>query len=206
MTLNSPNSPNDMTLNSPNNPNGMTLNSPNHMDTDNNMINTDNNMIITNNEIVKPKKQPKTTLDQNLLPSSSIQKVCKQVLPLNFMIQKDAKQSLQKATSVFISYLTTTAEGLSSGKTMSVDALLRGLGVLEFDGVLVGLVKDALLLYNQKRYNHTASNKYRACRGICCERKDLIQNSTPRATNTELVEVFEDLIQNSVQPLNITIP
>lgn len=50
-----------------------------------------------------------SSISSYLLPLSSITKVCKQVLPESMSIQKDSKAVLQKATTLFISYLSTTA-------------------------------------------------------------------------------------------------
>jgi DNA polymerase epsilon subunit 3 len=78
-------------------------------------------------------------MDSISLPLSSIVKVLKEALPAHVSVSKDVKVSLQRASALFVLYVTNTANQLAKqGKrsTLTADDIMAALEELEFDPLL----------------------------------------------------------------------
>ncbi|QKX56016.1 uncharacterized protein TRUGW13939_03116 [Talaromyces rugulosus] len=70
-----------------------------------------------------------------LLPRSVTQRLAKSVLPPNTTIQKDALLAIQKAATVFVSYLSSHANDATLKRTIAPSDVLSVLSELEFDSL-----------------------------------------------------------------------
>lgn len=99
--------------------------------------------------------------DFNQLQMAILTRVCKQVLPPGTNIQKEAKEALQNATTIFINYLTATANDLqTTKKSINSQDVFRALELLELDASILGPVKEAVKIYqNQQKQKRTEYRK-----------------------------------------------
>ncbi|CRG85075.1 hypothetical protein PISL3812_02215 [Talaromyces islandicus] len=74
-------------------------------------------------------------VDDLLLPRSVTQRLAKSVLPPNTTIQKDALLAIQKAATVFVSYLSSHANDATLKRTIAPSDVLSVLSELEFDSL-----------------------------------------------------------------------
>ncbi|KAJ3275745.1 hypothetical protein HDV01_007212 [Terramyces sp. JEL0728] len=84
------------------------------------------------------------------LPKSTIQKICKGVLPEGTNVQKEAREAITKASTVFINYLTAVANEQAvkqDRKTINSSDIFKALEMLELDGSILDPVKEATLNY-----------------------------------------------------------
>ncbi|KAH8697296.1 histone-fold-containing protein [Talaromyces proteolyticus] len=77
-----------------------------------------------------------------LLPRSVTQRLAKSVLPPNTTIQKDALLAIQKAATVFVSYLSSHANDATLKRTLAPSDVLSVLSELEFDALRPRLERE----------------------------------------------------------------
>ncbi|KAJ3090064.1 DNA polymerase epsilon subunit 3 [Quaeritorhiza haematococci] len=98
------------------------------------------------------------------LPRTIINRVVKNALPENVLLQKDAKSALAKACTVFINYLTATANDLArqhNQKTVVASHIFNALETIEFDDFLPDLQQryEFFHQYMQEKRTKVASKK-----------------------------------------------
>ncbi|KAK9251453.1 histone-fold-containing protein [Lipomyces tetrasporus] len=75
-------------------------------------------------------------IDDYMLPKATVTRLAKHVLPANTQIQKDAMTALSKSATVFINYLTSTANDLTIGsgrRTVNPSDVYKAIELLELD-------------------------------------------------------------------------
>ncbi|KAJ3311311.1 hypothetical protein HDV04_004119 [Boothiomyces sp. JEL0838] len=119
------------------------------------------------------------------LPKSTIQKICKGVLPEGTNLQKEAREAITKASTVFINYLTAVANEQATKqdrKTINSSDIFKALEILELDGSILDPVREATTQYIQ--IQKEKRNEYR-------KRKSL-QNSMSNESNEQVDEHIDD--------------
>ncbi|KAJ3257979.1 hypothetical protein HK103_004113 [Boothiomyces macroporosus] len=119
------------------------------------------------------------------LPKSTIQKICKGVLPEGTNLQKEAREAITKASTVFINYLTAVANEQAikqDRKTINSSDIFKALEILELDGSILDPVREATTQYIQ--IQKEKRNEYR-------KRKSL-QNSMSNESNEQVDEHIDD--------------
>ncbi|KAL4952615.1 histone-fold-containing protein [Aspergillus filifer] len=74
------------------------------------------------------------SIEDYLLPRSITLRLAKSVLPPNTSVQKDAVLAIQKAATVFVSYLSSAANESTLKRTVTPADVLNALSELEFEG------------------------------------------------------------------------
>eukprot|EP00833_Pecoramyces_ruminatium_P006180 jgi/Orpsp1_1/1180212/evm.model.c7180000072528.1 len=77
-----------------------------------------------------------TSIDEFELPKACVMRVIKAALPDNALINKEAKIVMTKSATVFINYLTATANDVTKStnkKILSANDIFSALETLEFD-------------------------------------------------------------------------
>ncbi|KAL4905889.1 histone-fold-containing protein [Aspergillus multicolor] len=82
------------------------------------------------------------SIEDYLLPRSITLRLAKSVLPPNTSVQKDAVLAIQKAATVFVSYLSSHANEATLKRTVSPADVLAALSELEFEGFGPRLEKE----------------------------------------------------------------
>ncbi|CEN62210.1 hypothetical protein ASPCAL08848 [Aspergillus calidoustus] len=82
------------------------------------------------------------SIEDYLLPRSITLRLAKSVLPPNTSVQKDAVLAIQKAATVFVSYLSSHANESTLKRTVTPADVLNALSELEFDGFKPRLEKE----------------------------------------------------------------
>ncbi|KAL6239829.1 histone-fold-containing protein [Aspergillus navahoensis] len=82
------------------------------------------------------------SIEDYLLPRSITLRLAKSVLPPNTSVQKDAVLAIQKAATVFVSYLSSHANEATLKRTVSPADVLNALSELEFEGFRPRLEKE----------------------------------------------------------------
>ncbi|KAK9376620.1 histone-fold-containing protein [Lipomyces chichibuensis] len=78
-------------------------------------------------------------IDDYMLPKATVTRLAKHVLPANTQIQKDAMTALSKSATVFINYLTSTANDLTVGagrRTVNPSDVYKAIELLELEFIL----------------------------------------------------------------------
>lgn len=78
------------------------------------------------------------------LPTSVVQKIIKDALPDGVNVDKDARDAIARATSIFILYTTTCANGIAVGnkrKTMTAQDIIDSISNMAFDEFINELIK-----------------------------------------------------------------
>ncbi|KAK9371128.1 histone-fold-containing protein [Lipomyces kononenkoae] len=78
-------------------------------------------------------------IDDYMLPKATVTRLAKHVLPANTQIQKDAMTALSKSATVFINYLTSTANDLTVGagrRTVNPTDVYKAIELLELEFIL----------------------------------------------------------------------
>ncbi|KAK9236726.1 histone-fold-containing protein [Lipomyces kononenkoae] len=78
-------------------------------------------------------------IDDYMLPKATVTRLAKHVLPANMQIQKDAMTALSKSATVFINYLTATANDLTVGagrRTVNPSDVYKAIELLELEFIL----------------------------------------------------------------------
>ncbi|KAJ3322122.1 hypothetical protein HDV06_003573 [Boothiomyces sp. JEL0866] len=124
------------------------------------------------------------------LPKSTIQKICKGVLPEGTNLQKEAREAITKASTVFINYLTAVANEQAikqDRKTINSSDIFKALEILELDGSILDPVREATTQYIQ--IQKEKRNEYR-------KRKSLQNNMNNESSGEQLDE--EELGDNDI--------
>ncbi|KAJ5893977.1 CBF/NF-Y family transcription factor [Penicillium taxi] len=82
---------------------------------------------------IKARAELGVSVDDYLLPRSLTIRLAKSVLPPNTTIQKDAVLAIQKAATVFVSYLASHANDATLKRTLNPSDVFSALSELEFD-------------------------------------------------------------------------
>ncbi|KAJ6036322.1 hypothetical protein N7540_000601 [Penicillium herquei] len=82
---------------------------------------------------IKARAELGVSVDDYLLPRSLTIRLAKSVLPPNTTIQKDAVLAIQKAATVFVSYLSSHANDATLKRTLAPADVFAALSELEFD-------------------------------------------------------------------------
>ncbi|KAJ0424630.1 histone-fold-containing protein [Aspergillus carlsbadensis] len=82
------------------------------------------------------------SIEDYLLPRSLTLRLAKSVLPPNTSVQKDAVLAIQKAATVFVSYLSSHANESTLKRTVTPADVLNALSELEFEGFRPRLEKE----------------------------------------------------------------
>ncbi|KAL4916257.1 histone-fold-containing protein [Aspergillus aurantiobrunneus] len=82
------------------------------------------------------------SIEDYLLPRSITVRLAKSVLPPNTSVQKDAVLAIQKAATVFVSYLSSHANEATLKRTVSPADVLNAVSELEFEGFRPRLEKE----------------------------------------------------------------
>ncbi|KAL4924362.1 putative CBF/NF-Y family transcription factor [Aspergillus undulatus] len=88
------------------------------------------------------KTNAKPSIQDYLLPRSITLRLAKSVLPPNTSVQKDAVLAIQKAATVFVSYLSSHANEATPKRTVSPADVLNAISELEFEGFRPRLEKE----------------------------------------------------------------
>ncbi|KAH8425894.1 putative CBF/NF-Y family transcription factor [Aspergillus melleus] len=84
----------------------------------------------------------RASIDDYLLPRSLTLRLAKSVLPPNTSLQKDAVLAIQKAATVFVSYLSSHANEATLKRTLSPADVFSALSELELEGFRPRLEKE----------------------------------------------------------------
>ncbi|KUL91250.1 hypothetical protein ZTR_01571 [Talaromyces verruculosus] len=82
------------------------------------------------------------SVEDLLLPRAVTQRLAKSVLPPDTAIQKDALLAIQKAATVFVSYLSSHANEATLKRTLAPSDVLNALSELEFDSLRPQLERE----------------------------------------------------------------
>lgn len=80
------------------------------------------------------------------LPRALLARIVKAALPDGTLLQKDAKNAMSKASTIFVSYLTAAAIDVATSakhKSLASDDVFQALHILDFDR-FVPMIKDQL--------------------------------------------------------------
>ncbi|KAE8372146.1 histone-fold-containing protein [Aspergillus bertholletiae] len=91
---------------------------------------------------LKARAEGGVSIEDYLLPRSLTLRLAKSVLPPNTSIQKDAVLAIQKAATVFVSYLSSHANEATMKRTLAPSDVFSALSELEFDGFQSRLEKE----------------------------------------------------------------
>ncbi|KAJ5677625.1 uncharacterized protein N7477_003258 [Penicillium maclennaniae] len=91
---------------------------------------------------IKARAEAGVSVDDYLLPRSLTIRLAKAVLPPNTTIQKDAVLAIQKAATVFISYLSSHANDATLKRTVAPTDVFSALTELEFDSFRARLEQE----------------------------------------------------------------
>ncbi|KAL3480220.1 histone-fold-containing protein [Aspergillus californicus] len=99
------------------------------------------------------------SIEDYLLPRSQTVRLAKSVLPPNTSIQKDAVLAIQKAATVFVSYLSSQANEATLKRTVSPADVLNAISELEFEGFRPRLERELDLFQEMKAAKRRGSGK-----------------------------------------------
>ncbi|KAI8971569.1 histone-fold-containing protein [Mycotypha africana] len=91
------------------------------------------------------------TIEDNELPKTNVRRVLAEALPPGTAWQRDAKLAVNRASTVFINYLSSLANDVAKGsghKTITATDVFKALEVAELDNLIPDL-QDALSAYQQ---------------------------------------------------------
>ncbi|CCJ31565.1 unnamed protein product, partial [Pneumocystis jirovecii] len=94
---------------------------------------------------VSKKKKATVSIDDLSLPRTAVLKLVKKVIPEHTNIQKDAVTALMRGSSVFISYLSSTAFELSkvsSRKVILPSDVIKAMENIEFDSFIPRMIEE----------------------------------------------------------------
>ncbi|KAK6815925.1 hypothetical protein RU639_009237 [Aspergillus parasiticus] len=91
---------------------------------------------------LKARAEGGVSIEDYLLPRSLTLRLAKSVLPPNTSIQKDAVLAIQKAATVFVSYLSSHANEATLKRTVAPADVFSAISELEFDGFRSRLEKE----------------------------------------------------------------
>lgn len=91
---------------------------------------------------LKARAEGGVSIEDYLLPRSLTLRLAKSVLPPNTSIQKDAVLAIQKAATVFVSYLSSHANEATMKRTLAPSDVFSAISELEFDGFRSRLEKE----------------------------------------------------------------
>ncbi|KAJ5370462.1 uncharacterized protein N7496_006554 [Penicillium cataractarum] len=91
---------------------------------------------------IKARAELGVSVDDYLLPRSLTIRLAKSVLPPNTTIQKDAVLAIQKAATVFVSYLSSHANDATLKRTVAPADVFNALSELEFDSFRTRLEQE----------------------------------------------------------------
>ncbi|KAB8255101.1 histone-fold-containing protein [Aspergillus pseudonomiae] len=91
---------------------------------------------------LKARAEGGVSIEDYLLPRSLTLRLAKSVLPPNTSIQKDAVLAIQKAATVFVSYLSSHANEATLKRTVAPSDVFSAISELEFDGFRSRLEKE----------------------------------------------------------------
>ncbi|KAJ5218525.1 Histone-fold [Penicillium cinerascens] len=91
---------------------------------------------------IKARAEAGVSVDDYLLPRSLTIRLAKAVLPPNTTIQKDAVLAIQKAATVFVSYLSSHANDATLKRTIAPTDVFSALTELEFDSFRARLEQE----------------------------------------------------------------
>ncbi|KAJ5107441.1 hypothetical protein N7456_004116 [Penicillium angulare] len=94
---------------------------------------TSDKPITATEQQIKARAELGVSVDDYLLPRSLTIRLAKAVLPPNTTIQKDAVLAIQKAATVFVSYLSSHANDATLKRTLAPADVFAALSELEFD-------------------------------------------------------------------------
>ncbi|KAL4752507.1 histone-fold-containing protein [Aspergillus terricola var. indicus] len=133
------------------------------------------------------------SIEDYLLPRSITLRLAKSVLPPNTSVQKDAVLAIQKAATVFVSYLSSHANEATLKRTVSPADVLNALSELEFEGFRPRLEKeldkftDLKAAKRKPRKSGDGDTKANADAGA--ESKNGVQAATDGSGDAEMKEV-----------------
>ncbi|PWY83135.1 histone-fold-containing protein [Aspergillus sclerotioniger CBS 115572] len=93
-------------------------------------------------EATEQQIKARASIEDYLLPRSLTLRLAKSVLPPNTSIQKDAVLAIQKAATVFVSYLSSHANEATLKRTVAPSDVFSAISELEFDGFRARLEKE----------------------------------------------------------------
>ncbi|KAL2832151.1 histone-fold-containing protein [Aspergillus cavernicola] len=99
------------------------------------------------------------SIDDYLLPRTLTLRLAKSVLPPNTSIQKDAVLAIQKAATVFVSYLSSHANEATLKRTVTPADVFSAISELEFDGFRPRLERELDLFTEMKAAKRRGSSK-----------------------------------------------
>ncbi|OGM47621.1 CBF/NF-Y family transcription factor [Aspergillus bombycis] len=91
---------------------------------------------------LKARAEGGVSIEDYLLPRSLTLRLAKSVLPPNTSIQKDAVLAIQKAATVFVSYLSSHANEATLKRTVAPSDVFSAISELEFEGFRSRLEKE----------------------------------------------------------------
>jgi histone H3/H4 len=91
---------------------------------------------------LKARAEGGVSIEDYLLPRSLTLRLAKSVLPPNTSIQKDAVLAIQKAATVFVSYLSSHANEATLKRTVAPSDVFSAISELEFDAFRPRLEKE----------------------------------------------------------------
>ncbi|KAG2179406.1 hypothetical protein INT44_006252 [Umbelopsis vinacea] len=102
-----------------------------------------------------------TSIDDNELPKANVTRILKHALPASTALQKDAKLAISKASTVFINYLSATANDIAKSanhKTITAPDVFKALEVLELED-FVPKLQEAFTAYQQLQQEKKSRKK-----------------------------------------------
>ncbi|KAL4997149.1 histone-fold-containing protein [Aspergillus recurvatus] len=133
------------------------------------------------------------SIEDYLLPRSITLRLAKSVLPPNTSVQKDAVLAIQKAATVFVSYLSSHANEATLKRTVSPADVLNALSELEFEGFRPRLEKeldkftDLKAAKRKPRKSGDGDAKMNADAGV--EGRNAVQGAKDGSGDAEMKEV-----------------
>ncbi|CAK45287.1 transcriptional regulator family: Histone-like TF [Aspergillus niger] len=99
-------------------------------------------MVEATEQQLKARAEGGVSIEDYLLPRSLTLRLAKSVLPPNTSIQKDAVLAIQKAATVFVSYLSSHANEATLKRTVAPSDVFSAISELEFDGFRTRLEQE----------------------------------------------------------------
>ncbi|EGF78726.1 hypothetical protein BATDEDRAFT_90476 [Batrachochytrium dendrobatidis JAM81] len=104
------------------------------------------------------------SIEEYELPRSIVQRVIKRSTPANIKVHKDAKSALNRCCTVFINYLTATANDVTKKagrKTVGVTDIYKALEVLELQEVLFDRIQSSVQAFQKQVKGRRLESKKR---------------------------------------------
>lgn len=102
-----------------------------------------------------------SSIDDNELPKANVTRILKHALPASTALQKDAKLAISKASTVFINYLSATANDIAKSanhKTITAPDVFKALEVLELED-FVPKLQEAFTAFQQLQQEKKSRKK-----------------------------------------------